>query len=390
MSILSEYINKRLSAIQLEAELLKLIAAYNKKTNSFLLVYATSFTKNIPEIPLSMDDYFVINDIISKVINPKLDFYIESPGGSAEAVEEIVGCLHNKFENVTFVISGEAKSAGTILVLSGNEINMTETGSLGPIDAQVKIGRMFVSAHDYMEWVKSKKEEADRIGKLNPFDATMVAQISPGELNGIFHALNFATDLIKSWLPKYKFRDWKITETRKIEVTEQMKKERAEEIANELVNHSKWRSHGRSLKIDDLSKYLKINRIDDDPELVEIVYRIQAIIRLLFQSSSIFKMFATANEKIFRNAVPQLQTQSMIPLPQNPQIVELQVLCPQCGTIYQLYGKFINDPQIDINLKKQGKISIISQDKITCSCSFVIDLIGIRNDVENKTRKKFV
>lgn len=58
------------------------------------------------------------------------------------------------------MIAGEAKSAGTILVLSGDNIFMTDTGSLGPIDAQVRIGRSVVSAHDYKEWIDLKREEA--------------------------------------------------------------------------------------------------------------------------------------------------------------------------------------------------------------------------------------
>ena len=63
--------------------------------------------------------------------------YIETPGGSGETAEEVVKFLRNNFDTVSFVVSGEAKSAGTIIVLSGDEILMTETGSLGPIDAQM-------------------------------------------------------------------------------------------------------------------------------------------------------------------------------------------------------------------------------------------------------------
>jgi hypothetical protein len=48
---------------------------------------------------------------------------------------------------------------------------MADTGSLGPIDAQVKIGRSVVSAHDYKEWVGLKRDEAAKNGSLNPFDA---------------------------------------------------------------------------------------------------------------------------------------------------------------------------------------------------------------------------
>lgn len=40
--------------------------------------------------------------------------YIETPGGSGETAEEVVKFLRNNFDTVSFVVSGEAKSAGTI------------------------------------------------------------------------------------------------------------------------------------------------------------------------------------------------------------------------------------------------------------------------------------
>lgn len=88
-------------------------------------------------------------------------------------------------KQVNFIIVGEAKSAGTIFAISGNDIYMTETGSLGPIGAQLKIGGQFISTRAYLEWVNSVKSEAEKSGKLNSFDATVVAQISPSVLNGV-------------------------------------------------------------------------------------------------------------------------------------------------------------------------------------------------------------
>jgi len=121
------------------------------------------------------------------------------------------------------------------MVLSGDDILMTKTGSLGPIDAQVRIGRTTISAYDYMEWVKGKAKEANKKERLNPFDATMVAQISPGELKGVNHALKFAEDLVGKWLKQYKFKHWTKTETREKTVTEKMKDKRAKEIAQNLL-----------------------------------------------------------------------------------------------------------------------------------------------------------
>ncbi len=47
---------------------------------------------------------------------------------------------------------------------------------------------------------------------------------------------------------------------------------------------------------------MKINRIDDRPELAEIVYRIQAVCKFLFDMTPTLKIFATEDEKIFRQA----------------------------------------------------------------------------------------
>ena len=180
MGLMSEYIDRRMSAKGMEEELLRLIGKYNKVRDTYLFVYVGAFGKPIPDIPLSIDDYYIIFDMLKEVKSDNLDFYIETPGGSGEAVEEIVRFIRAKFSNIAFVVSGAAKSAGTIMVLSGDEIIMTDSGSLGPIDAQVKIGRSTISAYDYLEWINEKREEAEKIGKLNPFDATMAAQISPG------------------------------------------------------------------------------------------------------------------------------------------------------------------------------------------------------------------
>ncbi|RPI51133.1 MAG: peptidase, partial [Deltaproteobacteria bacterium] len=214
MGLLTEYIKKKLSVPDLELELLRLISGYNKQRNTFLFLYASAAEKGIPGAMLQQSDFYTIRDMLAdKTDIDKIDFYIETLGGSGETAEEIARFLHDKFDMVSFVISGEAKSAGTIMVLSGNDILMTETGSLGPIDAQVPIGRSRISAYDYREWVDEKRKEAQEQGSLNPFDATMIAQITPGELNGIIHALKFAEDLVAEWLPKYKFKKWTVTKS---------------------------------------------------------------------------------------------------------------------------------------------------------------------------------
>jgi len=393
MSLINEYIDifKKSGSSALEAELLRLITEYNKLRSTYLFVYTAAIGKPIPNIALDQTDYYMIRDFLSNKNNIKnVEIYIETPGGSGETAEEIVRFLRKHFDTVSFVVSGEAKSAGTLIVLSGDEILMTETGSLGPIDAQMKIGRSVISAYDYMEWVNEKRADAEKNDRLNPFDATMVAQITPGELGSVYHALKFAEDLVVEWLVNYKFKKWDKTETRGIPVTEEMKSKRAEEIARELSNHAKWRSHGRSIKIENLEEInLKISRVDDDPKLADIVYRIQMVCRLLFDSTTIYKIFATADSKLFKQAAPAGITAPRIPA-QSMDVVQIEQPCPKCKTLHKLYAKFVQNPKIDTDLRAQGFTPLPKDGKIKCKCGLEIDLIGIKNQIETQIGRKIV
>jgi len=392
MGLMNEYIERKMSASELEDELIRLIKEYNAKRETYLFLYASAIGKPIPDISLTMDDYYAIYDMLNSKESKQLDFYIETPGGSGEAAEEIGRFIRSEFENVNFLISGEAKSAGTILALSGNEILMTKSGSLGPIDAQMKIGRSMVSAYDYREWVEEKRKEANRTRALNPFDAIMVAQISPGELKLVNHSLEFAKDLVIDWLAKYKFKEWTKTENRQIPVTEAMKKNRAKEIATELSNHARWRSHGRSLKINDLENIgLKIFRVDDDPDLSDIVYKIQTITRLLFISTSTYKIFATEDEKLLKQAV-EMNAPPTMPnqFANQAKVVEFEISCSKCGEKYKMYAKLVDDPNIDDELQKKEIKPFPHDNKLLCDCGFEIDLSGIRNEIETTSGKKII
>ena len=110
-------------------------------------------------------------------------------------------------------------------------------------------------------------------GKLNNFDALMVAQITPNELIGVQNSLDYGKELVTKFLKEYKFKNWKVTETHQNSVSDDLRQKRAEEIADKLSDHSLWKTHGRSLKIDTLRKelQLKICDITDDEKVCEIV-----------------------------------------------------------------------------------------------------------------------
>jgi len=394
-SILNEYLSKRWGVPELKNELKRLIDEYNKSTGRNLFIYAADFNKGRRGIDVSLmqDDFYTIADILRESDKKQIDVYIETPGGSGESAEEIARFLRNKFDVVNFVIAGEAKSAGTILALSGDNLYMCETGSLGPIDAQIKIGRSVVSAHDYKAWVDEKRNEAVKSGRLNPFDAIMIGQISPGEISGVINSLEFAKDLVKNWLEIYKFKNWDITETRHAPVTPKMKKQRAEEVANILCNHTNWRTHGRSLKIDDLKEDLQIEDIDANPQLADIVYRIKTVIRLIFDTSTDYKLYFWEDFQMTRtvtivNANPPIS----MPISNKDNAIDhavLNVTCLKCGKKHEIPGYF----DIDSNKIKQLKLPINNKvqdnDVLICNgCNSTIDLKPLKNQIETQSKRK--
>ncbi len=83
-----------------------------------------------------------------------------------------------------------------------------------------------------------------------------------------------------AWLVKYKFKNWTETETRKLPVTEQMKKDRASVIGRELNDTKKWHSHGYGISMEVLRRDLN-SGIDDFETDPKICAKIRAYYNLL-------------------------------------------------------------------------------------------------------------
>jgi hypothetical protein len=79
--------------------------------------------------------------------------------------------------------------------------------------------------------------------------------------------------LLKDWLVKYKFKDWKRTETRKKLVTKKMRTDRARTIAEKLNKTDHWHSHSRGIPMEVLRRDLKllVEDFGEDPKLAPAV-----------------------------------------------------------------------------------------------------------------------
>lgn len=139
---------------------------------------------------------------------------------------------------------------------------------LGPIDPQISRGGRFVPALSYLVQFERLKE-ASRNQSLTTIELALAQQLDLAELHRFEEARELSISLLKEWLTKYKFKNWLKTETRQVDVTEEMRKERAEEIARDLMDHQKWHSHGRPICMNVLKNdlHLQIDDLADKPLL---------------------------------------------------------------------------------------------------------------------------
>lgn len=191
----------------------------------------------------------------------RLVLVINTPGGVAETVEKMVEIIRHHYSEVYFVVPNTAMSAGTIFCMSGDKIYMDYSSSLGPIDPQVPAhdGRL-VPALGYIDKVNEFIDKAHCGGGLSDAELIMLKGLDLAMLSRYEQACELSISLLKMWLVKYKFKDWKEHRTNNpgSQVTEGEKQERAEEIAKLLSDNKIWHSHGRMIGIKTLSEDLKL------------------------------------------------------------------------------------------------------------------------------------
>jgi len=202
----------------------------------------------------------VIRDAIEglKKHKRKLTVVLETEGGYIEVVQRIAQTFRRFYRTVEFLVPNYAYSAGTVLVMCGDAIHMDYFSVLGPIDPQLPKDDRMVPALGYLEQYKRLIEKSGR-GELTTAElAYLINRFDPAELYMYEQARELSISLLKEWLVKYKFKNWRKTNTRKLKVTKAMKAKRAEEIGNALNKIDKWNSHGRGIHMGILRRDLKL------------------------------------------------------------------------------------------------------------------------------------
>lgn len=384
MGILTEYIDRKLDWPGLEAERKKQLTKISElRGGRAIFTFASDMSNRSAPISIDYDDRVYIFDQISNLEGDKIDVILETPGGSAEIVEDIVEYIRDRFSEVAMIIPGYAKSAGTIMAMAGDEILMEPASALGPIDAQMIRGEKRFSADAFLEGLEKIKDEVEANNKLNLAYVPILQSISPGEIQACINAQNFSKELVTKWLSKYKFKFWEKHSTSGEIVTDQEKEKRALEIAEELCDHGKWLTHGRSVTIKDFTDMrLKVTDYSKDKDLFDAIRRYYTLLKMSFDTTNVFKIYETQNTQLYR-----FETSSASPTPRVEQDkVEISFKCKKCNT----------ESILQANLKEgvellKGNIPFPEDNIFICpGCNNRNEVSTIRMQVESQIKKKIV
>lgn len=207
---------------------------------------------------------------------------LDTSGGVAEVVERMVRIIRHAYNEVSFIVPDRAMSAGTMLVMSGDNILMDHYSCLGPIDAQVeKNDGTLLSTASYLRKFEEMIKKSQK-GTLTEAEVILLEKMDLGELEEYEQEAELAKELLTNWLSKYKFKNWKTTQTHNKKVTQEMRRNRANEIAMALGDYGRWHTHGRPIDIDALRKMgLQVENYAEDKNLAPLAKNIEFYFDLL-------------------------------------------------------------------------------------------------------------
>jgi len=262
-----------------------------------LIVYAVDFLNEAKAraagsgIMLDWSDKEGFIEVTKGLEGEAVDILLHSPGGLAEAADSLVDIIRGQFKHVRFIVPNMAKSAATMLALSGDQIVLDVASELGPIDPQFNFQKgdgSFVTAPaqaiiDQFEAAQKKIAKDPTI--LAPW-LPILQQYGPALYQQAQNAIKLSKDLVKKWIMKYMLKD----------SSKKIRELRARGIAKYLSDHNNFKSHAKRIGLSDIReiKALKsINVVDmrEDPELQNRVWGLYHAISLTFDYTAAYKIF---------------------------------------------------------------------------------------------------
>jgi hypothetical protein len=292
------------------------IAGVEKVTERPLIVYASACTS--PAKPVSPDllmldpsDKIGFKTVTDGIDSPNLDVLVHSPGGYPDATESVVQQLRAKYTSVRFIVPSFAKSAATMLTMSGDEILMDRDAELGPVDPQMRTQSGISPAVAILEQFNKAQNELREDPSRLPSWIPILAPLGPSLLVDSQHAIDLSKELVETWTKTYMFAG------------DPQAEEKSKAIYEFLSDHGQFKSHGRPIKIPQLQAHgVKVIDIRSNPALYLAVDELYCCLDILLTNSPVYKVFEnSAGDALIRSVAAPMALQLppfLFPQPPRP------------------------------------------------------------------------
>jgi hypothetical protein len=207
---------------------------------------------------------------------------LQSPGGFAETADALVQLLRAKFKHVSFIVPVYAKSAATMLALSGNDLFLDENSELGPTDPQFTFGGGQSPARSIIRQFERARDEIIEEPRRLPAWVPILQQYAPSLLEDASEALALAQRMVATWLEQYMFRRRKSA------------REQAEAVARffaDLDPDDPLGSHGRPIGVKKcIERKLVVRDLRKDPSLRRLVREAHHAVNITLAETGAYKI----------------------------------------------------------------------------------------------------
>lgn len=255
-------------------------------------------------IMINLSDKNGFYEALRGIEGDSIDVILHSPGGSPDATESIVKILRDRFKSVRFIVPSMAKSAATMMCMSGDEVILGSTAELGPTDPQMLINGKQSPAHGIIDQFDEAKSELAKNNKALPAWIPILEQYGPSLISQCKTAIKLSNKLVAVWLAKYMLKG------------DSKAKYKAGKISK-FLSDKKHMSHGRALSIEDLkAKGAKIKLASEMSEdMGQLIEDLRIAIEVTFLTSGAIKIFENQYGKGMFHVVQQIVIQPQVPMP---------------------------------------------------------------------------
>ena len=265
-----------------------LIREIEEVTQRRLLVYFANIRH--PASGVDATDVAPFQDLLSDCNKgDEIDLLLQTSGGDIDSAEKMVSMLRNRANGFRLIVTERAKSAGTLMAMAADEIVMSATSELGPIDPQITLtqpdGRMIQRpAQSFLDGLEDIKEQIQKEGGVNPAYYPLLSQLDPALLDLCKKELRHSREFAEKWLKKYMLKN---------------DESKAETIAKKLADVKQYSSHGIMIDHEEaVNLGLKIQYYESDDNLWQLFWRLHLGYEVAAQQTRAAKIFETRKVSI--------------------------------------------------------------------------------------------